>query len=638
LPVQTPAATSALDLAFWNSVRDSANATLFKAYLDKFPNGVFAAIAREKLKTLGSAAVAVAPAPATTAAAVSVPAAPVTNMPAKPQGLAPVMVKAASFVLTKNGLKGINAKTPFSQEVLQKALPDYRIRKMIRQVEGDTEYYFVAEDKRGTPILRFDHYGTNTVTTISTMDKRVSGPSGFHVGDPFGAVRNKVKLQNECLRGAEASINTIICSTPEERFHYVVSIPYEAAREPEVWTLAMIAPATPLKELRWTATEADSAGPGMTATPKPAIRAAGPVLSGKGVGGIDAQTPYTIDAIRAALPGLHIRKAKIQQEVVMVPVLIASADGKDVMVILEGEKHNIDSIKVIGALVTGPSGVRIGDSIAKIRQNIALGECYWGGEEMEGNITCYPENSNISYAFVPPVSMNPGEGDLTPDTISPETRLIHMTWQAPEPDAKPAIPVKPGPTIKPAPSMSIEQLLKQGNAWVKKAQGAQAMAFYLEAARKGSAVAYFDIGTLYESGNGVAKTLKGALDYYNRAVALGYLQAYSRIIIVQGLNKDFKGAARTFFTYYRANPALALQSHQSWSGDILRTIQVIMKNSGHYKGAVDGRFGPETRAAIAAYANGQPATASTPQATPPNTPAASAAERAGDPLARKLQR
>ena len=173
---------------------------------------------------------------------------------------------------------------------------------------------------------------------------------------------------------------------------------------------------------------------------------------------------------------------------------------------------------------------------------------------------------------------------------------------------------------------------------VQNGQAAQALDFYLEAARKGSAVAYYDIGTLYESGQGVNKTLQGALDYYKRAVALGYLQAYSRMIIVQGMNKTFNEAARTFFAFYRANPDLALQSHKDWSGDILRTIQVVMKNSGHYKGAVDGRFGPETRAAIAAYASGKQASAPVSQTTRPAAPVMPEPEKAGDPLARKLQR
>ncbi len=56
---------AALDLAFWTSIADSSNPDLFKAYLKQFPNGVFAAIARDKI---AQAAPVPTPAPAPQAA------------------------------------------------------------------------------------------------------------------------------------------------------------------------------------------------------------------------------------------------------------------------------------------------------------------------------------------------------------------------------------------------------------------------------------------------------------------------------------------------------------------------------------------------------------------------------------------
>jgi hypothetical protein len=43
---------SELELAFWNSIKDSGDAAMFRDYLARFPDGVFAAIARERLATL----------------------------------------------------------------------------------------------------------------------------------------------------------------------------------------------------------------------------------------------------------------------------------------------------------------------------------------------------------------------------------------------------------------------------------------------------------------------------------------------------------------------------------------------------------------------------------------------------------
>ena len=63
-----------LDLAFWNSIKDSTSPDLFRAYLEQFPKGVFRAIAEDRLKTLAGGAAtppapAAAPGPAPQAAA-----------------------------------------------------------------------------------------------------------------------------------------------------------------------------------------------------------------------------------------------------------------------------------------------------------------------------------------------------------------------------------------------------------------------------------------------------------------------------------------------------------------------------------------------------------------------------------------
>ncbi len=423
---QMPAANSALDLAFWNSVRDSANAALFKAYLDKFPHGVFAVIAREKLKSLKAGA-------ANAAAA--------------------------------------DVKTPKAQSA----------------------------------------------------------------------------------------------NTP------------------------------------------------------PAAKARSLVLSADGVGGITADTPYTLAAIQAALPGFSVKKGKIQYEEAVSSAFYVELDGKLVMVIEGNDANHVASFKIYHSLVTGPSGLHIGDSIAKVRTKVALGQCYWGGEEMEGKITCFPPQGPINYIFIPPNTINPEDNnDLTPETMPAATLLARFDWSAPEPEAPQPVATKPAPApaMTPSPAMSVQQLLQQGNTLAQGRQAAKALAFYLEAARKGSATAYYNIGRLYETGNGVIKTRKGAMAYYDRAAALGYLPAYSRMIVLQGQNKNFNGAAQSFFKFYRANPLVAMQAHKNWSGDILRTIQIVMKNSGHYQGAIDGRFGPETRAAIAAYASGRPPVAMPSQAKP----------------------
>ena len=40
------------DVVFWQSVKDSSNVDMVRAYLNKFPNGTFADLARIRIKEL----------------------------------------------------------------------------------------------------------------------------------------------------------------------------------------------------------------------------------------------------------------------------------------------------------------------------------------------------------------------------------------------------------------------------------------------------------------------------------------------------------------------------------------------------------------------------------------------------------
>ena len=41
-----------LELAFWNSIKDSSDPAVFRAYLKRFPNGVFSELSKIKIRTL----------------------------------------------------------------------------------------------------------------------------------------------------------------------------------------------------------------------------------------------------------------------------------------------------------------------------------------------------------------------------------------------------------------------------------------------------------------------------------------------------------------------------------------------------------------------------------------------------------
>ena len=44
----------ALDLEFWESIKDQKDANMFQAYIDQFPEGVYVALAKFELKVLAS--------------------------------------------------------------------------------------------------------------------------------------------------------------------------------------------------------------------------------------------------------------------------------------------------------------------------------------------------------------------------------------------------------------------------------------------------------------------------------------------------------------------------------------------------------------------------------------------------------
>ena len=53
-PVQTVVVDNTAEIEFWKSVKDSDDPDMFQAYLDEYPNGKFAPLARLKIKRLKS--------------------------------------------------------------------------------------------------------------------------------------------------------------------------------------------------------------------------------------------------------------------------------------------------------------------------------------------------------------------------------------------------------------------------------------------------------------------------------------------------------------------------------------------------------------------------------------------------------
>ena len=80
------------DIAYWNSIKSSKNAEDYKTYLEKYPNGEFVALAKLRVEQLSPAATAPAAAPPETAPAATAPAA----QPAEPASAAPANAAPAA--------------------------------------------------------------------------------------------------------------------------------------------------------------------------------------------------------------------------------------------------------------------------------------------------------------------------------------------------------------------------------------------------------------------------------------------------------------------------------------------------------------------------------------------------------------
>lgn len=79
LPLSAQTATEAAETAFWDSVKDSRDPAEVRAYLEKFPNGLFAPLAKIRLRNLEAAQT---PAPAPSTAASTPPQQQATSTPA----------------------------------------------------------------------------------------------------------------------------------------------------------------------------------------------------------------------------------------------------------------------------------------------------------------------------------------------------------------------------------------------------------------------------------------------------------------------------------------------------------------------------------------------------------------------------
>jgi hypothetical protein len=156
-------------------------------------------------------------------------------------------------------------------------------------------------------------------------------------------------------------------------------------------------------------------------------------LEASGVGGIDAHTPATAEALASALGGLRIDEVQASTEGTTYPTFRAHRDGETLITIVPGPGQTIYAVIIASPEIVnglGPGvGTRFRDAYAPDRYE----DCVPGSEELSGAVLCpAPAASNVVYLFT-------GQWDGPDGETPPLDRVLDWTlgkisWRPPTPD------------------------------------------------------------------------------------------------------------------------------------------------------------------------------------------------------------
>lgn len=134
---------------------------------------------------------------------------------------------------------------------------------------------------------------------------------------------------------------------------------------------------------------------------------------------------------------------------------------------------------------------------------------------------------------------------------------------------------------------------------------AEAMKWYRKAGELGDAIALNNIGAMYANGKSVAKDSAEAGKWYEKAAAAGnhYANLNLAILFSRGLGtrKDIPLSVQLAELAVRKDEQAREDLKENWSDwvpEFLSAFQKRLKGLGKYEGAIDGRFGSGTLAAI----------------------------------------
>ncbi len=184
---------SSVEVAFWNSIKDSGNPADFTAYLEQYPSGAFAPLARNRLRTTSAQGQAPTPAPTPAHAqaatgqgmvqtAVARPLTPVPAQPAPiplspagvPPTVAPSALSASAVPPSAMGVPAPVATAP--------AMADCRVGERLYAFSDDAWFASTIRGPAGRPgfcLVHFDGYSEDedeVVTADNTRPFTADGP------------------------------------------------------------------------------------------------------------------------------------------------------------------------------------------------------------------------------------------------------------------------------------------------------------------------------------------------------------------------------------------------------------------------------------------------------------------------------
>ncbi len=380
-----PADNQALDLAFWSSIKDSNNKALFKAYLDKFPNGVFAVIARQKLglaagssqvdsgSTTGSAGKAdmsVAELLKKAEAADDNLSALKLYLKASKKGSGEASYQAAGIYVSGGNVKiDMNKAFKYFKLATDRGFTDAWPQYILNLITEDhmqravMEFFRFYKASKKDCIPYIESWGDDFRRKVQVVLQK----KGFYSGDIDG------KIGPASLAAIDA---------------------YVSGKKPVV------------------------------------AKTSGLIVSAKGIGSITANTAYRLKALKKALPGFIVKIRKYSAEGDVYTSITAYRAGRQAIAFDGNEK--VTEFQVLDASIRDDSGIHPGMSFARVRKTGRLKgmECYIGADDTSDLILCSRPGAAIGYNF----ENRLGGGDqlVKLSKIPPSSRLKSISWTAQE--------------------------------------------------------------------------------------------------------------------------------------------------------------------------------------------------------------